>query len=155
QLWMDPGLAAVQDQAVRVVLDVVRRYDVDGVHIDDYFYPYQERDRRGKLIPFPDDASYARYRRAGGRLARDDWRRENVDQFVERLYDEVKETKPWVKVGISPFGIWRPGHPAGVQGLDAYGTLYADARRWVREGWLDYVSPQLYWPLGRPQQDYR
>lgn len=155
QLWMDPGLAAVQDQAMRVVLDVVRRYDVDGVHIDDYFYPYPERDRRGRLIPFPDDASYSRYRSGGGKLTRDDWRRNNVDRFVERLYGEVKETKPWVKVGISPFGIWRPGHPQGVQGLDAYSSIYADARRWVREGWLDYVSPQLYWPMGRPQQDYR
>lgn len=155
QLWMDPGLDAVQDHAIRVVLDVVRRYDVDGVHIDDYFYPYQERDRRGRVIQFPDDATYARYRRAGGRLSRDDWRRANVDRFVERLYREVKATKSWVKVGISPFGIWRPGHPDGVQGLDAYATLYADARRWLREGWLDYVAPQLYWPLGRPQQDYR
>ncbi len=155
QQWMDPGLQAVQDRGVQVVLDVVRRYDVDGVHIDDYFYPYQERDRRGRLIPFPDDRSYAAYRRGGGSLSRDDWRRNNVDRFVERLYREVKEAKPWVKVGISPFGIWRPGHPAGVQGLDAYASIYADAKRWLNEGWLDYVAPQLYWPLGRPQQDYR
>jgi len=155
QTWMDPGLKAVQDRGIQVVLDVVRRYDVDGVHIDDYFYPYQERDSRRRLIPFPDDRSYAAYRREGGRLARDDWRRNNVDRFVERLYREVKEAKPWVKVGVSPFGIWRPGYPEGVQGLDAYASIYADARKWLNEGWLDYSSPQLYWPLGRPQQDYR
>ena len=153
-LWMDPGLQAVQDRSIQVVLDVVRRYDVDGVHIDDYFYPYQERDSRGRLIPFPDDASWNAYRRGGGRLARDDWRRDNVNRFVERMYREVKAVRPWVKVGVSPFGIWRPGYPDGVRGLDAYASIYADARLWVREGWLDYVSPQLYWPLGRPEQDY-
>ncbi len=153
--WMDPGAPAVHEQSMRVILDVVRRYDIDGVHIDDYFYPYQERDARGRLIPFPDDVTYAAYRRTGGTLARDDWRRNNVDRFVERMYREVKAEKAWVKVGVSPFGIWRPGYPAGVQGLDAYTALYADARRWLREGWLDYVSPQLYWAMGRPAQDYR
>ncbi len=153
--WMDPGAQAVHDQSMRVILDVVRRYDIDGVHIDDYFYPYQERDSRGRLIPFPDDATFAAYRRGGGRLVRDDWRRNNVDRFVERMYREVKDEKSWVKVGVSPFGIWRPGYPAGIQGLDAYTALYADARRWLREGWLDYVSPQLYWAMNRPAQDYR
>ncbi|HEX5581940.1 MAG TPA: family 10 glycosylhydrolase [Gemmatimonadaceae bacterium] len=153
-LWMDPGEPEVREQALRVVLDVVRRYDVDGVHIDDYFYPYRERAPGGGYLQFPDDASWERYRRSGGRLARDDWRRSNVDRFVERLYGEVKREKPWVKVGISPFGIWRPGHPASVRGLDAYSELYADARKWVREGWRDYVSPQLYWHTTAPQQSY-
>ena len=153
-LWMDPGEPEVQDRSVAVILDVVRRYDIDGVHIDDYFYPYQERTPRGRLIPFPDDASFARYRAAGGPLQRNDWRRDNVDRLVERLYREIKQTKRWVKFGISPFGIWRPGYPAQITGLDAYETLYADARKWLANGWLDYFSPQLYWRIGQEAQSY-
>ncbi|HEU4628295.1 MAG TPA: family 10 glycosylhydrolase [Gemmatimonadaceae bacterium] len=153
-LWMDPGEPAVREQARRVILDVVRRYDVDGVHIDDYFYPYREPARGGGYVPFPDDRSWARYQRSGGRLSRDDWRRSNVDGFVEELYTAVKAVKPWVKVGISPFGIWRPGHPASVRGLDAYTELFADSRKWIRNGWLDYLAPQLYWPTSAPQQGY-
>jgi len=153
-LWMDPGEPAVQDRTMRVILDVVRRYDVDGVHIDDYFYPYRESDRRGRILPFPDARSWRRYRRNGGRLARDDWRRQNVDRFVRRMYEEVKEAKPWVKVGVSPFGIWRPGYPEQVRGLDAYEQLYADSRKWVANGWLDYVVPQLYWPTWQEAQSY-
>ena len=153
-LWMDPGEPEVQDRTVEVILDVVRRYDIDGVHIDDYFYPYQERNRAGRLIGFPDEESYQRYRSAGGALARDDWRRENVNTLVARLYREIKETKRWVKFGISPFGIWRPGHPPSVRGLDAYATLYADARKWLADGWVDYFTPQLYWRISAPQQSY-
>lgn len=153
-LWMDPGEPSVQAHTTRVILDVVRRYDIDGVHIDDYFYPYPERDRRGREIPFPDAASYAKYRRAGGSLDRDAWRRENVDRLVESLYREIKAAKPWVKFGVSPFGIWRPGFPESVRGLDAFQALYADSRRWLAEGWLDYFAPQLYWAIGAPQQSY-
>ena len=152
--WLDPGEGAVQSHVLAVIADVVRRYDLDGVHIDDYFYPYRARDSRGRAIEFPDEPTYSRYVRGGGRLARDDWRRENVNRFVEQLYRTVKHEKPWVKVGISPFGIWRPGHPAGVAGLDAYREIYADARRWVNEGWLDYVTPQLYWRTSAPAQPY-
>ena len=153
-LWMDPGEKAVRDRTLRVVLDVVKRYDIDGVHIDDYFYPYQERDRAGRLIDFPDATSYRRYQRSGGKLSRADWRRQNVDQLVEQLYAGIHRTKPWVKFGISPFGIWRPGFPAQIRGLDAYTTLYADARKWLREGWLDYFTPQLYWPTTQAAQSY-
>ena len=153
--WMDPGEPAVQDQAMRVIMDVVKRYDVDGVHIDDYFYPYREPNRNGRgYQPFPDEASWTRYQQSGGTLSRDDWRRNNVDRFVERLYGAVKQEKPWVKLGISPFGIWRPGSPASVRGLDAYQELFADSRKWVRNGWLDYLAPQLYWPVSAPQQSY-
>lgn len=154
-LWLDPGDSRVRDHVIRVITDVVKRYDVDGVHIDDYFYPYPEHDRRGVLVQFPDDDSYNRYRRGGGTLERDDWRRDNVNQFVKSLYTAVHETKPWVKVGISPFGIWRPGYPAGVDGMDTYSELFADAKRWLNEGWADYWSPQLYWPVNTPGQDYR
>jgi uncharacterized lipoprotein YddW (UPF0748 family) len=152
--WMDPGDAATREHSLDVILDVVRRYDIDGVHIDDYFYPYKERDARGRAIDFPDSASWAAYRREGGTLSRDDWRRRNVDRFVERLHARIKGAKPWVKVGISPFGIWRPGHPASVRGLDPYVELYADSRKWLRNGWLDYLSPQLYWPIAAPNQSY-
>ena len=152
--WMDPGDERTQTHALRVILDVVKRYDIDGVHIDDYFYPYIERDGRGRAIDFPDSASWARYRRAGGTLGRDDWRRRNVNRFVERLYARVKETKRSVRVGISPFGIWRPGYPSSIRGLDPYVELYADSRTWLRNGWLDYLAPQLYWPVAAPNQSY-
>jgi uncharacterized lipoprotein YddW (UPF0748 family) len=153
-LWMDPAEPAVQDQAARVILDVAERYDVDGIHIDDYFYPYRETDSRGRTIPFPDDASYERYRAGGGTLGRSDWRRSNVDRFVERIYGELKGAHPRVKFGISPFGIWRPGHPAQISGLDAYEEIYADARKWLNYGWLDYFVPQLYWPVEQRAQAF-
>ncbi|MBL8958448.1 MAG: family 10 glycosylhydrolase, partial [Gemmatimonadetes bacterium] len=96
--WMDPGEPGVRKRTRDVILDVVRRYDVDGVHMDDYFYPYPERNRRGAEIPFPDGRSWERYRRGGGTLGRDDWRRKNVDDLIRELYDSVKAVKPWVKV---------------------------------------------------------
>ncbi|MEN9509827.1 MAG: hypothetical protein RLZZ621_2390 [Gemmatimonadota bacterium] len=153
-LWMDPGEAAVRARTVKVVLDVVKRYDVDGVHIDDYFYPYPENDRRGKAVPFPDTRSYQRYRKSGGTLAKEDWRRRNVDLLVEELSKKIHEEKPHVRFGVSPFGIWRPGYPAQVRGFDAYAALYADARKWLREGWVDYFAPQLYWPTTARAQSY-
>jgi beta-glucosidase-like glycosyl hydrolase/uncharacterized lipoprotein YddW (UPF0748 family) len=145
--WMDPGEPEVQDHSIRVILDVVRRYAVDGIHIDDYFYPYRERDSDGQLIDFPDDASWARYRAGGGTLARGDWRRQNVDRFVARLYREIKREKPWVQFGVSPIGIWRTGHPPGTCCFDAYEEIYADSRKWFAEGSLDYFVPQLYRPI--------
>ena len=153
-LWMDPGEEAVRSRTLQVVLDVVKRYDVDGIHIDDYFYPYPENTRRGVAIPFPDDVSWQRYQRNGGALSRSDWRRSNVDKLVEELHDGIHAVKPWVKFGISPFGIWRPGFPAQVRGLDAYEKLYADARKWLHNGWLDYFTPQLYWPTTKVEQAY-
>jgi len=153
QLWMDPGEPAVRRRTLRVVLDVVRRYDVDGVHLDDYFYPYPERRPNGST-EFPDDRSWKRYRESGGTLARDDWRRANVDRLIDTLHKAIRKAKPWVKFGISPFGIWRPGNPENVTGFDAYEKLYADSRRWLREGWADYFSPQLYWPMEQEGQRY-
>ncbi len=152
-VWLDPGEPEAADHSLEVILDVVRRYDVDGIHLDDYFYPYPV-DERGRRVQFPDADSYARARAAGETLGRDDWRRQNVDTFIHRLYDEVKAEKPHVKVGISPFGIWRPGHPASVTGFDQYGEIYADARKWWREGWLDYLAPQLYWSIDSRGQSF-
>jgi uncharacterized lipoprotein YddW (UPF0748 family) len=154
-LWMDPGEPQVRARTLRVVLDVVKRYDIDGVHIDDYFYPYPIAQARGRgELPFPDEASYAKYTASGGKLSRNDWRRENVNLLVRELAEGIRAEKPWVKFGISPFGIWRPGSPSAVRGFDAYEKLYADARKWMHEGWGDYFSPQLYWPTYKDGQRY-
>ena len=153
-LWMDPGEPQVVAQTLKVMLDVVKRYDVDGIHIDDYFYPYPEIGKDSVAIPFPDSASYAVYRSHGGNLARDDWRRHNVDTLMLQVFERTRKIKPWVKVGISPFGIWRPGNPEQIKGFDAYEKLYADSRKWLREGWLDYFTPQLYWPIAQVPQSY-
>jgi uncharacterized lipoprotein YddW (UPF0748 family) len=154
-LWMDPGEPAVRDRTLQVVLDVVRRYDIDGVHIDDYFYPYKEKDSRGRTMDFPDAASWRKYLRSGGTLSRDDWRRANVDSLIHSVYVGIKAAKPWVKFGISPFGVWRPGYPPITEGkFDSYAELYGDSRKWVLNGWGDYFTPQLYWPITRPDLSY-
>ena len=153
-LWMDPGEPAIREQTINVVLDVVRRYDIDGVHIDDYFYPYKEKDSRRRIIEFPDGPSWRKYQRADGRLNRDDWRRANVDSLIHQVYVRIKAAKPWVKFGISPFGTWRPGNPPGIGGFDSYAELYGDSRKWVLNGWGDYFTPQLYWPTTRDDLSY-
>ena len=152
--WLDPGDPRVVRHSIDVITDVVRRYDVDGVHIDDYFYPYPEADSAHHEIDFPDSASWARYVNDGGTLSRADWRRQNVSHFVERMYHAVHAVKPWVKVGVSPFGLWQPGSPAGSCCFDAYAKLYADSRLWLQKGWMDYVSPQLYWSTTRKGLEY-
>jgi len=155
-LWLDPGESAAQAHSLAVIEDVVRRYPVDGVHIDDYFYPYPEtlQGGSGKKLPFPDDITYERYAKQGGNLVRADWRRENVNRFVETLYRRVKQVRPAVKVGISPFGIWRPRYPAQIVGMDQYEEIYADPRLWLHKGWLDYLAPQLYWSIENPDQSF-
>ena len=152
--WIDPGQPGGRRHSLNVILDVVKRYNIDGVHLDDYFYPYAEKDRRGRDIPFPDAASYRHYVNENGNMGKGDWRRQNINQFVETLHTEIKKIKPYVLFGISPFGIWRPGNPAQIKGYDAYANIYADARKWFREGWVDYLSPQLYWPVDQQAQSY-
>ena len=152
-LWFDPGEPAAAERFLAVVRDVVGRYDVDGVHIDDYFYPYPVKED-GREVPFPDTDSHARAVAAGGLADRAAWRRDNVDRLVERLWTEVKAAKPHVLVGISPFGIWRPGHPPGIKGLDQVAALNADPRKWLHAGWLDYLAPQLYWRIDAPEQGF-
>jgi uncharacterized lipoprotein YddW (UPF0748 family) len=149
QLWMDPGAKVVQDRAFNVILDVVRRYDVAGIHLDDYFYPYPISG-----TPFPDNKTYAAYQADGGKLPLEDWRRENVNQLIQRLLTGIQAAKPQVKFGISPFGIYRPGQPEQIRGLDAYNALYADSKKWLEQGWIDYLSPQLYWRIDPPAQSY-
>lgn len=130
---LNPSAAASQQHVLQVILDVVRRYDIDGVHLDDYFYPYPPHHN------IADGRSPAQRRAA-------------IDSFVSRLYSGVKSVKPWVRVGISPFGIWQPGYPSGVPaGVNAYEHLACDARKWLAKGWVDYLAPQLYWRINSPQ----
>ena len=165
QLWMDPGEPDAAANTLAVIADVVRRYDIDGVHIDDYFYPYPvpvpgaapASAPGGSVaeLPFPDDDSYARYRLGGGALARDDWRRSNVDALVQAIGRTVHGIKPWLRFGVSPFGLPRPDlRPSGVTGFSQYDKLYADVERWLQAGWVDYLAPQLYWPIASEGQPF-
>ena len=149
--WFDPAKKGTQDHSTAVVMDIVKRYDIDGVHFDDYFYPYPSYNLNED---FPDNESWNQYQSAGGKLSRGDWRRDAVNTFIKNLYDKIKKEKNHVKFGLSPFGIWRPGHPASVSGFDQYDVLYADAKLWLNEGWIDYFSPQLYWPISRVSQSF-
>lgn len=146
---MDPGSREVQDHVVRVVADVARRYDVAGIHFDDYFYPYPPP---GGSVNFPDSKTYQRYRAAGGKLDLADWRRDNVNRLIARASKEVKSARPKAVFGVSPFGIYTKGQPPTVKaGLDQYNSIYADPVRWMRAGWVDYIAPQLYWKDQSPQ----
>lgn len=145
QYFFDPAYQENRDFICVVVEDIVSRYDVDAIHIDDYFYPYPASD--GKRFN-ADDASYAKF---GNGMNRNDWRRKNVDLLIEQLNSTIKETKPWVRFGVSPFGIWRNKNsdPRGSNssGLQNYDDLYADVLLWAKNGWVDYLAPQLYWTL--------
>lgn len=170
---MDPAESDASEQTLKVILDVVRRYDIDGVHIDDYFYPYPVTETSNGLgdskpdakpkalaeVPFPDDPAWEVYQSSsldlGAKLSRDDWRRRNVDQLIERIYTGIKQEKKHVKFGISPFGIGKPSsRPPGIVGFSQYDKLYADAELWLAKGWLDYFTPQLYWPIDKPPQAF-
>ncbi|GAA3096023.1 MULTISPECIES: glycoside hydrolase family 10 protein [Nonomuraea] len=151
RLYYNPGLPAVRDHVTKVITDVVGRYDIDGVHFDDYFYPYPVAG-----ATFDDAAAFKKYGK-GQKLA--DWRRGNVDKLVEQVDSAVHKAKNHVKFGISPFGIWRntSNDPSGskTSGMSAYDAIYADARSWIKSGTVDYVLPQLYWPRGHKAADYR
>ncbi|MFD2785424.1 glycoside hydrolase family 10 protein [Hymenobacter rubripertinctus] len=145
KLLYNPGLPEVRQYINRVILDVVSRYDIDGVHFDDYFYPYPE----ARQVIHDEDA-YARFNPDGLKLA--DWRRQNVNLLIRDLHESISQTKRWVKFGISPFGVWRNQNtdPNGsdTRAFEGYDGLYADALEWTRQGWVDYVLPQLYWSTG-------
>ena len=157
QLWIDPGEPAAADHTLAVFKDVLRRYDVDGIHIDDYFYPYpvmQKEDPKAE-VDFPDQPAWQRYLDGGGTLARDDWRRSNVDALIARIYAGIREIKPWVRFGVSPFGLGKPElRPEGIAGFSQYHKLYANVERWLSEGWMDYLVPQLYWPRDQKEQAF-
>ena len=143
KIYFDPAYKENRDYIARIVKDIVTRYDVDAIHMDDYFYPYPVGGRQ-----FPDNASY---RKLGRGMKRDDWRRQNVNLLIEQLHKTITDVKPWVRFGISPFGIWRnkKSDPDGsdTNGLQNYDDLYADATLWAKQGWVDYLIPQLYWEL--------
>jgi uncharacterized lipoprotein YddW (UPF0748 family) len=178
-LWMDPGESAASQRTLDVILDVVRRYDIDGVHIDDYFYPYPIETPNGagaegvaldsgmggiggtggigakQELEFPDQPSWQRYLLGGGTLDRPHWRRQNVNSLIQALYVGIHKEKNWVRFGISPFGIGRPDRrPSGIVGFSQYDKLYADAELWLNNGWLDYLAPQLYWPVAQAPQAF-
>ncbi|MBV1858052.1 MAG: family 10 glycosylhydrolase [Nannocystaceae bacterium] len=147
-VWMDPGSSEVRDHVVTVALDLADRYAIDGVQMDDYFYPYRTDGA------FPDTTTWQAYQSSGGALDLSDWRRQNVNLLVESLHDELIGSNPSVRFGVAPFGIYRPGVPPGITGLDQYEVLYADPVLWIQEGWVDYLAPQLYWPIAQEQQAY-
>ncbi|MDR0976282.1 MAG: family 10 glycosylhydrolase [Prevotellaceae bacterium] len=151
QLFFDPALPESRDWICRVVSDIVSRYDVDAIHMDDYFYPYPISG-----TAYPDDESFARY--GAGFANKGDWRRDNVNQLIRRLHETVRALKPWVKFGVSPFGVYRneSSDPLGsrTQALQNYDDLYADVLLWARKGWIDYNIPQIYWQIGHPRADY-
>lgn len=144
QTFFDPAYKENRDFICEVVRDIVKRYDVDGIHIDDYFYPYPANGKRFQA----DDASYKKF---GNGMNRNDWRRHNVDLLIEQLNATIKTEKPWVRFGVSPFGIWRnkktDSRGSESSGLQNYDDLYADVLLWAKNGWIDYLAPQLYWTL--------
>jgi uncharacterized lipoprotein YddW (UPF0748 family) len=149
---LDPGLPQVREHVIGVILDVLRRYDVDGIHFDDYFYPYPP----AAGAPFNDDATFAADPR--GFTNRQDWRRDNINLFIQRSHESIRAVKPWVKFGVSPFGIWRnrASDPAGsaTNGLQSYSDIYADSRKWIQQAWVDYLTPQIYWSVGFSVANY-
>jgi uncharacterized lipoprotein YddW (UPF0748 family) len=151
QKFFDPGNKDAQQFVVKVVRDIVSRYDIDAIHMDDYFYPYRILGKE-----FPDQESFEKY---GNGMDKEDWRRSNVDSIIETLSRMIKEEKPYCKFGISPFGVWRnqskdPEGSATRAGQTNYDDLYADILLWLKNGWIDYVAPQLYWEFGHSAAPY-
>ncbi len=145
---MDPSSKNVRTWVVNEVRDLTRTYDIDGVHFDDYFYPYPTSQA------FPDSVQYQAYVSDGGTMSKGDWRRDNVNQLVQKASQAIASEKQHVRFGISPFGIYRPGIPPGINGLDAYEAISCDPLTWLNQGWVDYVAPQLYWPSTQTAQAF-
>lgn len=152
--YFDPGITEVRNHVARVVADLVRRYDIDAIHFDDYFYPYRIAKQE-----FPDQNSFSAYPNGFAPDKKDDWRRNNVDLIIKQLHDTIKSIKPAVEFGISPFGVWKnnttdPAGSATKAGVTNYDDLYADILLWQKNRWIDYVTPQLYWYIGKTVADY-
>lgn len=149
----DPGLNENRRYICQIAADIVRRYDVDGIHMDDYFYPYPVAG-----ITIPDQATYITHKNGIDNV--DDWRRYNVNLFIEMMHDSIRAVKPWVKFGVSPFGIYHNVQPgsnipgSNTRGLQNYDNLYADVLYWINKGWVDYNIPQIYWEIGHKAADY-
>lgn len=152
RLYYNPGVPEAREFVQTAMMDAVLKYDIDAVHFDDYFYPYPSGS-----YPIPDDETFAMYNR--GFTNKADWRRDNINLLIQEMGAKIKAAKPWVKFGVSPFGIWRNKNvdPLGsdTTGSQSYETVYADTRKWIKEEWIDYVVPQLYWYIGQyPAADY-
>ena len=147
--YFDPGIPEVRDYLIKILVDVVTRYDIDGVHFDDYFYPYPVFGGDKKIIDINDNATYQKYK--GNFTNKADWRRNNINVFMRDAYKAIKEVKPWIKFGVGPAGVWRnkredpDGSPTN--SLSAYDYLYADVLTWLKNGWVDYAAPQIYWNI--------
>ena len=153
-LLFNPGVPEVREYINKVVVDVVDRYDVDGIHLDDYFYPQEGRDKDKKI---DDKKIYKEYRKDFHDI--EDWRRHNIDELIKGLSDSIKTHKAYVKFGISPFPIWRHEHKDKEGSMTqraqtSYDGLYADTRKWIKEGWVDYMAPQLYWSTMHKNANY-
>lgn len=151
QLYYNPGIPAVRDFVETAIMDAVSRYDIDGVQFDDYYYPYPAAGQ-----DFGDSATFAQY--GTGFATKADWRRNNIDLFIKEIGEKIHAAKPWVRFGVSPFGIWRnnSSDPLGsaTNGSESYSSTYSDSRLWIKEGWVDYVAPQVYWNIGFAVADY-
>jgi len=143
--YMDPGKQGSINWIVNVVSEIVTKYNVDGVVFDDYFYPGTD---------FDDAATYQAYRNSGGKMALDDWRRDNVNRLIQACYNKIHSIRSSCQFEVGPFGIWQPGYPKGVSGANYYATHYCDTRLWLKNGWVDSLSPQLYWPMDSPGQPF-
>ena len=152
-VWLNPANTDVQNHFIKVLDDCLSKYSVDGIHMDDYFYPY--KDFLGDKH-FPDHNEYQEYLkyRPSPKLDLRAWRRKNVNSLVYKIHQLMKSKHPKVEFGISPFGIWHPGYPSDVEGTSSYNDLACDSRLWLQSGWVDYLSPQLYWPESAPQQRF-
>ena len=139
--YLDAGIPEVREYVIDTIIEVVKNYNIDGVVLDDYFYPYPSGG-----VEFPDEDTYEKY--GEGFSSKDEWRRNNIDCFISALYSKIKNTNAEVKFGVSPFGIWRNGESVGgsnTSGLSSYDDVYVDSRKWIQEGWIDYIIPQIYW----------
>lgn len=139
--YLDAGIPEVREYVIDTIIEVVKNYNIDGVVLDDYFYPYPSGG-----VEFPDEDTYEKY--GEGFSSKDEWRRNNIDCFISELYSKIKNTNAEVKFGVSPFGIWRNGEAVGgsdTSGLSSYDDVYVDSRKWIQEGWIDYIIPQIYW----------
>ncbi|MCP4181469.1 MAG: family 10 glycosylhydrolase [bacterium] len=155
--YLDPGIPEARNHVLKVICDIVRRYDIEGIHFDDYFYPYPEKDKYKRIISLPDYQTFIKYNKNFINI--DDWRRSNMDIFIKSVNDSIKSIKPRMKFGVAPSGVWRnKSHDADgsdTRGFAHYDYLYADVVKWLREGWIDYVAPQLYSGIGSRYADYK